>query len=43
MRIIKDFMRLMFGLRDDEPIANYQVAIVFGVVVFVCFMLSIAL
>lgn len=43
MRIIKDFVRLMFGLPDNEPIADYQVAIVFGVITFVCFILSIAL
>ena len=43
MPILKDFIRLIFGLPDDEPIANYQVAIVLAVIAFVCFMLSIAL
>lgn len=43
MTIVKDFVRLIFGLPDDEPVSNFQAAAVIGVISFICFMLSIAL
>lgn len=43
MPILKDFVRLIFGLPEDEPVSNAQAAMVICVIVFICFMLSIAL
>lgn len=41
--IIKDFVRLIFGLPDEEPVSNFQAIMVIGIISFICFMLSIAL
>jgi len=35
MPLIKDFVRLIFGLPDDEPVSNIQAAMVIGVLGFV--------
>lgn len=43
MAIIKDFVRLIFGLPDDEPVSNLAAIVVSAGFIFICTMLAIFL
>jgi hypothetical protein len=42
MNVLKDFVRMVFGMDDNAPVSKVDVAMVILALIFICTILSVA-